>query len=71
VIYYVHEINPPRIFMHEKLPIQIRFELDELAAIDSYRRAQPNPPTRPQAIREILHHALTERSATAEAEARA
>jgi hypothetical protein len=37
--------------MHEKLPIQIRFELDELAAIDSYRRTQANPPTAPFAGR--------------------
>ena len=49
--------------MREKLPIQIRFELDELAAIDSYRRTQLNPPTRPQAIREILGQVLTWRNA--------
>jgi hypothetical protein len=48
--------------MHEKLPIQIRFDLDELAAIDSYRRTQANPPTRPQAIRDLLRHALSERA---------
>jgi hypothetical protein len=48
--------------MHEKLPIQIRFELDELAAIDSYRRTQANPPTRPQAIRDLLRHALSKRA---------
>ena len=29
-------------------PIQIRFQNDELAAIDAYRRNQSNPPTRPQ-----------------------
>jgi hypothetical protein len=48
--------------MHDKQPIQIRFELDELAAIDSYRRTQANPPTRPQAIRDLLRHALSERA---------
>ena len=54
--------------MHEKLPIQIRFELEELVAIDSYRRTQANPPTRPQAIRDLLRHALSKRAETGTAD---
>jgi hypothetical protein len=47
--------------MAEKTPIQVQFPDDELAAIDSYRRAQVNPPTRPQAIRNVLRNALSRR----------
>jgi hypothetical protein len=57
--------------MHEKLPIQIRFETDELAAIDAYRRTQLNPPSRPQAIRELLRYALGRPHDSAGMEARA
>jgi hypothetical protein len=44
--------------MAEKTPIQVQFPDDELAAIDAYRRTQANPPTRPQAIRDVLRNAL-------------
>jgi hypothetical protein len=55
--------------MQDVTPVQIRFQSNELAAIDSYRRSQLNPPTRPQAIRELLRRALghgDQVSATAE-----
>jgi dihydroorotase-like cyclic amidohydrolase len=42
----------------EKTPVQILFQDEELAAIDQYRRMQANPPTRPQAIRDVLRNAL-------------
>jgi hypothetical protein len=45
--------------MAEKTPIQVQFPDDELAAIDAYRRTQVNPPTRPQAIRDVLRSALS------------
>jgi hypothetical protein len=44
--------------MHDAVPVQIRFQLDELAAIDAYRRMQKNPPSRPQAIRDLLKNVL-------------
>jgi hypothetical protein len=47
--------------MAEKTPIQVQFPDDELAAIDAYRRMQVNPPTRPQAIRDVLRDALGRR----------
>jgi hypothetical protein len=47
--------------MAEKTPIQVQFPEDELAAIDAYRRTQMNPPTRPQAIRDVLRDALGRR----------
>jgi len=48
--------------MAEKTPIQVQFPDDELAAIDAYRRTQVNPPTRPQAIRDVLRNALGRRA---------
>jgi hypothetical protein len=48
--------------MAEKTPVQVVLQNEELAAIDSYRRTQLNPPTRPQAIRDLLRDALTEHS---------
>jgi hypothetical protein len=57
--------------MHDVTPIQIRFQSDELAAIDAYRRTQSNPPSRPQAIRELLKGALTERFGSVGAEVHA
>jgi hypothetical protein len=57
--------------MQDVTPIQIRFQTDELAAIDAYRRTQSNPPSRPQAIRELLRNVLSERSVSAGTEARA
>jgi hypothetical protein len=47
--------------MAEKTPIQVLFQDDELAAIDEYRRMQSNPPTRPQAIRDVLRNVLGQR----------
>jgi hypothetical protein len=57
--------------MAEKTPVQILFQDDELAAIDQYRRMQANPPTLPQAIRDLLRNALGRRDDYAGIEARA
>jgi hypothetical protein len=40
------------------VPIQIRLADQDCAALDQYRRSQANPPTRPEAIRELLRKAL-------------
>ena len=48
--------------MGDVTPIQIRVQNDELAAIDAYRRNQSNPPTRPQAARELIRYALNQRA---------
>jgi hypothetical protein len=45
------------------VPVQTRLNLDELSALDSYRRTKPNPPTRGKALRELLHQALKESAA--------
>jgi hypothetical protein len=55
--------------MHDVTPIQIRFQSTELAAIDSYRRSQLNPPSRPQAVREFLRRALDHEDSRSEARA--
>jgi metal-responsive CopG/Arc/MetJ family transcriptional regulator len=39
-------------------PVQVRFPEDELNALDSYRREQRNPPSRAQAIRELMRAGL-------------
>jgi hypothetical protein len=39
--------------MPTNIPVQVRFPADELSALDNYRRAQRNSPSRPQAIREL------------------
>ena len=39
-------------------PIQVRFPDEELNALDSYRREQRNPPSRPEAIRELMRVGL-------------
>jgi hypothetical protein len=39
-------------------PIQVRFPDEELNALDRYRREQRNPPSRPQAIRELTRVGL-------------
>jgi hypothetical protein len=57
--------------MHDAVPVQIRFQLEELAAIDAYRRAQKNPPSRPQAVRDLLKSVLTGVGAAVRAEVRA
>ncbi len=47
--------------MEPTVNIQIRFGDEECAAIDNYRRAQVNPPTRPQAVRALVSQALANR----------
>jgi hypothetical protein len=42
-------------------PVQVRLPDDELDALDSYRRTQKSPPSRAQAARELMRHALNER----------
>ncbi len=51
--------------MQTVTPIQIRLQIVELAAIDSYRRTRTNPPSRPHAIRKLLRQALGERFGSA------
>jgi hypothetical protein len=46
--------------MPANIPVQVRFPADELSAPDDYRRAQRNPPSRPQAIRELARAGLGE-----------
>jgi hypothetical protein len=48
--------------MPEVTLVQIRFQEDERDALDSYRRQQPNPPSRAQAARELIRRALGQRS---------
>jgi hypothetical protein len=50
--------------------IQIRFHDAERDALDSYRRQQPNPPSRAQAARELVRRALNDRPASPGMEAR-
>jgi hypothetical protein len=38
--------------------VQIRLHDEEREALDRYRREQVNPPSRPQAVRELLRRAL-------------
>jgi hypothetical protein len=40
------------------IPIQIRIPDKDCAALDEWRRSQANPPTRPEAIRQLLRKAL-------------
>jgi hypothetical protein len=44
--------------------IQVRLVDDECDALDSYRREQPNPPSRPEAIRQLLRRALNKAKST-------
>jgi hypothetical protein len=39
-------------------PVQVRFPDEELEALDGYRREQRNPPSRAQAIRELMRIVL-------------
>jgi hypothetical protein len=39
-------------------PVQVRLQDDELCALDSYRRAKLNPPSRGRALRELARIAL-------------
>jgi hypothetical protein len=41
-------------------PIQVRFPAEELSSLDRYRREQRNPPSRPQALRELVRAGLGE-----------
>ena len=50
--------------------VQIRFQEDERDALDSYRRQQPNPPSRAQAARELIRRALGEPSGRVGSESR-
>jgi hypothetical protein len=50
--------------------VQIRFQDDERNALDNYRRAQPNPPSRARAAREIIRRALNEHPSSTWVEAR-
>jgi hypothetical protein len=40
------------------IPIQVRFQHDELGVLDDYRRKQPNPPSRGKALRDLARAAL-------------
>jgi hypothetical protein len=42
----------------ELLSVNVRLEPNERAQLDAYRRAQEAPPSRPQAIRELLRIAF-------------
>jgi hypothetical protein len=50
------------VLMSDVTPVQIRFQDEELAALDSYRRDQLNPPSRAKAARELIRRALSERT---------
>jgi len=39
-------------------PVQVRLQDEEREALDSYRREQPNPPSRAAAARELIRYAL-------------
>jgi hypothetical protein len=39
-------------------PLQVRLQLDELNAVDEYRRAQTNPPSRGEAVRRLTRAGL-------------
>jgi hypothetical protein len=51
--------------------VQVRFQDHERDALDRYRRQQVNPPSRPQAIRELLKNVLRKQPASSAGEARA
>jgi hypothetical protein len=50
------------VLISDVTPVQIRFQDEELAALDSYRRDQLNPPSRAKAARELIRRALSERT---------
>jgi hypothetical protein len=41
-------------------PVQSRFHDPLLSKLDSYRRAQPDPPSRAKAVLQLVERALTE-----------
>jgi hypothetical protein len=51
--------------------VQIRFRDDECDALDRYRRRQKNPPSRPQAIRDLLKDVFSAQSGASTSEAEA
>ncbi len=44
--------------MSARTPVQVRLSDDELNELDRYRREHKNPPTRPEAARELLRQKL-------------
>jgi hypothetical protein len=51
--------------------VQVRLPDSDREALDAYRRQQSNPPSRGQAARDLIRHALTQRSAPEAQDARA
>ena len=47
-------------------PIQVRLPDEERDALDNYRRAQQNPPSRASAARELIRRALSKHLHVAE-----
>lgn len=43
-------------------PVNVRLPVETIAAIDKFRRDQPDLPTRPQAIRLLVEKALKAKS---------
>ena len=41
--------------------IHVRLSREQLAALDEYRRGQPDLPTKPEALRRTLQHAIAAR----------
>jgi hypothetical protein len=39
-------------------PVRVRLQPDQLAALDTWRAAQPGPPSRPEAIRTLMERGL-------------
>jgi hypothetical protein len=48
--------------------IHVRFSPDQLRALNEWRRDQPDLPTKPQAIRDLVEEALAVRQAEAQAD---
>jgi hypothetical protein len=46
------------------VPIQVRLSVAEVSALDSYRRAKSNPPSRARALHELACEALHEKTQT-------
>jgi hypothetical protein len=51
--------------------VQVTFEPGEMDDVDEYRRRQQNPPTRPEAIRQLIRRGLPKSNASTFSEARA
>jgi len=52
-------------------PVQVRLSDDERDALDQYRRAFPNPPTRGRAVRDLIRRGLGDGDDSRDLEARA